>query len=896
MSHPTIPEPEHLQREVDTLRRKVKQLERDNRILSAMSTNAEQLRRFHEAERKLQSLYNDLLLENSPNIILLFDQELCLVNCTSTSLPLLGFSHREEARGVPMLTLFSSRLERRWVERVCREHLEVMASQALCQYDSAIPMEDGSTIHAQIAISPILDDGECRGTVMSITNVTQLIEARERAEEAAQSKSSFLANMSHEIRTPMNAVKGFSELLALTDLNDLQQSYLEHIISSSNSLLHIIGDVLDFSKIDANRVELTDAPYQLSELIKSVSNMISMRGESKLLLVLVEADPSLPAVVRGDENRVRQIVTNLLSNAIKYTHQGYVRAHISFETLDEEQITLSFQVEDSGVGIRQEDLPHLFHAFSRMDLHANRNIAGTGLGLAISQRLALAMGGDIAVRSEYRKGSVFTLTIPQTVVDWSPMAQVENPETKHLLLVEPGIRAQSLANMLEQLDVPYTILEDIQDVSQLDSHSYTHLLFHGSLSPQRLEPIREALPGCRFACLRDLHRVTDPASHQDTPLYLPLIVTDLAAFLNEDSPSEGAELPSHREHASLSAPRARVLVVDDNEINLMVAGEMLRVFDIDADYARHGLEALSLCTNQDYDLIFMDHMMPGLDGVETTARIRAGIVSNQDTPIVALTANVVNNVKEEFLQAGMNDFIGKPVELSDLERVLLAWLPPDLFAAETMGILPPLELIGMLDGFGFSASQTLQDMKGDFAGYIKRMEWASDVLESLIHRLQEGAEAQSWGALEQDLSTLSHLLASIGASQYANLALSLSQAARQGDSEPFSRDFRSLMGSVYLLDQKLSVLVPLAQGNLPPSLHPFQQLVASLEQMGKALEAGAIASAQEALAEAAAHSLDSRLDDILKEILFGLEEGRLEQCSQLYRQHIAGYSQSHLAF
>ncbi|MCD8140053.1 MAG: response regulator [Planctomycetaceae bacterium] len=599
----------------------------------------------------------------------------------------VDLSHR------PLPLLFCKEVDGLWVEKISRFNAEVLRTREAVRFHDTILIEGEPLLHAHITISPMLDDsGQCQGTIMAVNDVSELVAAQRRAEEAAKSKSAFLANMSHEIRTPMNAIKGLSELLALTPLNLTQRNYVKNIVGSANSLIGIINDVLDFSKIDANRIELLPAPYSLHKLIAEICGVIALRAEEKGLALFLDIDPAIPARLIGDDARVKQVLVNMLSNAVKYTPAGSITFRIQ-GTRRDTFVDLDMSVEDTGVGIKDEDQHKLFSAFSRVDLLTNKRIQGTGLGLAISKALAEAMGGRISFASDYGKDSTFTLHLPQEVEDPAPLASLEEPERVRVLLLGGGARMQNAARMLEDLGAAYaTFGESAIDLARLLGRAaidlppcgdpplpYTHCVYTDAVGEREMSRLRTILEDCRFAALRSIINSMEEPGRRDTVLFNPLLVTELTKFLNRSGRRTSA-----RSIASDTtvAPRPQfrdvsALVVDDNRINLMVCEKMLHLYGVAVTTASGGREALALACENKYDILFVDHMMPDIDGIEVTEDIRSHDGPNKRTPIVALTANVVNDMRSFYLQAGMDDFVGKPIDRNELTRVLKQWLPPE---------------------------------------------------------------------------------------------------------------------------------------------------------------------------------------------------------------------------
>jgi len=550
-----------IQEDHKKLQRRYSRLESDYKRVGVMYKTAEHMRDFNESEKELQYFYNQLLLRACADFIFVLDNKMSLVLATHTFLDFLKVSELGDVVNRPIDALLSDKMLSEDLRTLVNRCDTVLQTSQPLNYTQRIMLKNGVAITADCRLSPAIDkNGNMHGIVFVLHDVTELYEAMEKAEYASVAKGLFLANMSHEIRTPMNAIKGMSDLLMNTALGDAQYGYVKNLSRAAGSLLTIINDVLDFSKIDANKMDITPVSYDLASMISDAAGMIQVRASEKGLAFFVEIAPSIPLRLIGDDVRIKQILLNLLGNAVKFTNKGHVRLSVSpVAPTSEGRIFLQFTVEDTGIGIKEEDLPYLFTAFSQMDVKKHRGIQGTGLGLAITQKLAELMGGSVELRSEYGKGTVVFCLLPQ-IVDYNE---------------SPALAQDAQAN----------------DV--------------------------------------------------------------LGAF---------------------SAAEANVLVVDDNEINLIVALELLKQYDIQADMAMSGTEALRMMDEKRYDLIFMDHMMPDLDGIETTERIRMYKDWRSEVPIVALTANAVSGMKELFLESGMNDFVSKPIEIDTLNRVLKTWL------------------------------------------------------------------------------------------------------------------------------------------------------------------------------------------------------------------------------
>ena len=391
--------------------------------------------------------------------------------------------------------------------------------------------------------------------------------SQQEAEAANMAKSSFLANMSHEIRTPINAILGMNEMILREEKDPAIRGYAGNIQASGNSLLSIVSDVLDISKIESGKLEIIPVDYEVNSLISDCCNMAAGRAKAKELELLVECADNVPMKLCGDETHIRQIIMNLLTNAVKYTEKGTVKLIVS-GSFNDGGFVLKVDVSDTGIGIAEENLPQLFTQFQRFDLQRNRNIEGTGLGLSIVKRLCDLMSGTITARSVLGSGSTFTVELPQKVVDSTPCGGVN---------------------------------------------------------------------------------------------------------LNY---SAGAE---HEYHHSFEAPEAKILAVDDLPVNLLVIANLLKETRIKIDTAGSGRECLDKCSQQKYDLILMDHMMPEMDGVLTFEKLHGDKSSpNFETPVIMLTANALAGMREQYMDVGFADYVSKPVRGAKLEEAIRRNLPESL--------------------------------------------------------------------------------------------------------------------------------------------------------------------------------------------------------------------------
>lgn len=511
--------------------------------------------------------------------------------------------------------------------------------------------------------------------------------AKIAAEDANRAKSDFLANMSHEIRTPMNAIVGMCELiLRENDISNIVRERCVNIQNSGKSLLSIINNILDFSKIESGNMELIEDKFNISSVLEEVINMTVTRKGCKKIEIIVLADPNIPCGLIGDEVCIKQIIINLMTNAVKFTHSGAVTLSVS-HIVQEDSIILKISVEDTGIGITEENLNRLFTSFQQLDTRKNRSIEGTGLGLAISKRLLTQMGGTINVSSVYGQGSVFSFEIPLKISDARPFISVNEPEKLYAAVF---IDFEKIENSVVKKQ--YTIL--MNEISSLLGVKMVHTV---SLSELKTTISERKITHCfigkeeyienkdyfdKISLELNVSLIQDITDSIQLPasikcIYKPFYVMSVALALNNEADNYN-KIERLSSSVSFTAPKARVLIVDDAEINLKVASGLMQPYNMELITADSGPSAINKIRFQNIDLVFMDHMMPEMDGVEATRIIRSmNGEYYKKLPIIALTANAVNGAREMFKESDFNDFIAKPIELLALDRVLKKWIPAD---------------------------------------------------------------------------------------------------------------------------------------------------------------------------------------------------------------------------
>ena len=607
------------------------------------------------------------------------------------------------------------------------------------------------------------------GTALALVLIFILIRvdaARTKSELENQHKSSFLANVSHEIRTPMNAIIGMTDLLSYETLNKRQIGFVNDIKQSAQSLLSIINDILDLSKIESGKLTLSPVSFDFYALLDNVFSMFSYVTQKKGLEFQYEIEGKMPTYLYGDDIRLKQVLTNVCGNAVKYTEKGYVKFKVSKTDKD-----LIFEIKDSGIGIRKQDLPKLFNVFQRLDAGQTRTIVGTGLGLSITKSFVEMMGGEILVDSEYGQGSVFKVIIPIV------LGKEEDAKTK------------------KKLD-------------------------------------------------------------EDLVLY---------------------------------APDARILVVDDNEFNIKVAEGLLGLYKLNVHTAFSGNEAIHLVQQNDYDLVFMDHMMPEMDGIEATDRIRRLGGKFKDLPIIALTANAVQGAKEIFLNSGFNSFISKPIDVQELYLILKEWLPKEKIQEQKSeektkeektqsDFMKAMDKINEINAeIGIKRVSGTEDMYKDTVYLFNKMIMREcDVMSTALDKGDIKAFSISVHAMKSSLAT-------VGAMNLSEVALRLETASKGNDADFCKDRFPAFKDKLVNLHEELAVIFPETE---PKKKKPSGDAAYFKEQIGKVLTAASdfeIDTGQKIIKDLLNYDFGEQNNDLLEKVAKEFSEFNFDGVTKLLK-------------
>ena len=515
--------------------------------------------------------------------------------------------------------------------------------------------------------------------------------AQERAErlkaeamDAYIAKDMFLINMSHEIRTPMNAIVGTVDLLLDQDVSEHVSDSVYNILNSCNALLSITDELMDLSKSENGDVQLYVSTYDLSDLLMEVINMMTVRLTESNLSFFVDINRNIPRFLYGDAAKLRQLFVNLLNNAVKFTPAGKIIMRVDYRLIDNDSIELIVDIEDTGIGIRKEDMANLFKRPAE-DVESDEllNLDGSGLGLAICAEIISEMKGTISVQSEYQTGSIFTFKLPQRFTSMDTVAYISDPKAYRILIFEKDdAHALHVRKILESFDIVSDRAFTKQDIERLmNVNNYTHV-FVSNERYEECEPVlNNRLVEENIVAFLDIDDNVQ-ISKAVTVLTRPIHTLNIAALLNNVTNTYVRDVSRK---GGFTCPRATILVVDDNYTNLNVASAILSKYGANVLTALSGKDCLRILKDQEVDMIFLDYMMPEMNGIDTLENIRKMPGSRfVAIPVIALTANVVSGAREMFLEAGFDDFIAKPISIEKMEKVLRKYLRKELIVFKSL--------------------------------------------------------------------------------------------------------------------------------------------------------------------------------------------------------------------
>lgn len=705
-------------------------------------------------------------------------------------------------------------------------------------------------------------------------------------EKASKMKSDFLANMSHEIRTPMNAIIGMTELALREELPSNARKYITQIKSSGQALLTIINDILDFSKIESGKMDINENNYDTISIVTEIISIVMIRIGDRPVEFTIDIDPTFPKVLYGDNIRVKQIMINLLNNAVKFTKRGEIHIRMRYEYINDEYIDLFVDISDTGSGIKKEDLGKLFQSFQQVDSKRNRNIEGTGLGLAISKNLLLLMNGDISVESTYEKGSTFSIHLPQKVLSDAPLFEKKDNPFMVVGLLENDYNSNQLEKDMGYLGVEYKRVYSENDIMSMETMP-KYVVVDLELFSDELQLFLTKHMSLTVILLVNYS--------SDLNIDLPNIVLMrkpifIANFANIFGLSDyvGNPFDVNEYEGAFIAPSAEILVVDDNAINLTVAEGLLEPLQMNIDTALSGKEAIDKISKKKYDLILMDHMMPDVDGVETTHVIRRFYPNYDNVPIIALTANAVNGAMEMFIQEGMNDLIPKPIEMNVIVSKLRKWLPQDkiedvtsesAFNFAKKAAVPEINI----EGLDTKAALELLGTEKLFWSVLNDYYKAIDKKIEMISEYEKNEQVREYTVEVHALKSSSR---QIGALELASFAEEMENTGNQGDIDKIHEKTEELLSRYKEYKRILAPYFPDKDTSESSSLKKSitkESLTEIFSKMQLALDELDIDSMEEILEEIKNYSYSEDENKFLVKLSDAVEEIDTELCEEIIK-------------
>ena len=792
------------------------------------------------------------IFRNSPLGLVHFDEQGIIINCNDRFVDLMGSSYAQ-------LIAYNA------YENTNNEDVKAALGTARNGHSSTFEgdytsMTSGQTIPLRMIFNPTSPGSSSSEVIATIEDITErrnmesaMQEAMNSAKDNAKAKSDFLANMSHEIRTPMNAIIGLSNLSLQRKMDSTQRDYLEKIQGAAGSMLDIINDILDFSKIEAGKMTVESIDFDLDTVLKNVADVSCLKAEEKGLEVLFRTDHDIPQRMAGDPIRLGQILTNYLNNAVKFTSDGQIELSVQMIDQDSQHIALKFSVTDTGIGLTKKEIDKLFLSFSQADGSTTRQFGGTGLGLAISKQLAELMGGSVGVESTPGKGSTFWFTVTLGTAKESEeriscadlhgmRCLVVDDNATSLEILEAALTSLSFkvrtANCAEQAinelkrsaqkNEPYELVLMDWKMPEIDGIEASRMIQLDKDIPHIPQVLMVTAYG-RDEALEQAREagVTGVLSKPINNSTLFNAINDVFKTSTPPTPKRLTEDASI--NSSVPIWGAKVLLVEDNKINQLIASKLLTSSLLDVSIAENGMEALEQVVNNSYDLILMDIQMPVMDGLDATRAIRASGRSKEDLPIIAMTANAMQGDREQCLAAGMNDYISKPINTDEFTQKLVKWIKPgarkiseellaELNSKAEKAVTPPTALPHI------NIDEGLARVEGSMKLYLRLLHTFKNTNRSSVKNIRQHLTNGDKKTANRLVHTIKGVAANIGATDISTQAAQLEKAIKSENNATWEHLLNALQVDLENVFSSIDQL--LIQNDTAPKLdketHPLE--------------------------------------------------------------------------
>lgn len=713
------------------------------------------------------------------------------------------------------------------------------------------------------------------GYIISTVDITdffqmnkEIVELKVIAEKATKAKDDFLANMSHEIRTPMNAIYGMAEILSDMDMSPIEKDYINTIKSASMNLLGIINDILDFSKVESGKIEIIDSDYDIRNVVEEVNNVIAPRAEKAKLNFIVNIDPKIPLKLKGDDKRIKQILINILNNAVKFTQEGTIALKIS-ACIKDDTAKIKFKIKDTGMGIKKEDFHKIFEKFEQVDTKKNRQIEGTGLGLPLSKKLAMLMGGDIEVESEYGKGSTFTVTIEQKIQVYEELFKGIDVSSYNFIICEENeILRKSITDTLESINADYIICPKNNIITKDNAVNF---LFYDYKNRNEIDVNNTInIPMINF------YDPIDKKENKDI-IYIKRPITVFSIY----DIIKGGSTKKKAESISFSASNAKIAVVDDNEVNLKVVDGLMKKFAIKPETFTNGHDIIEkLKTGVEYDIIFMDHMMPEMDGIETVQFIRnMNTKYTDEAVIITLTANAIKENVKLFKNAGMNDVLYKPIILEELADILQKYLPKTKIFYEDNNIEEE-NFLTLPEIKGINIKAALKIISGTFEEYeeiLYKFYRTINKKKELIKKYFKEKDIKNYTIEVHGLKSASRF---IGAEELSDFAAYLEKCGNDGDIDKIQENTTQLLDMLNEHDYNIGLYFQ-GKGACEGEEVSKELIEETIEALKESLENFDILNTDKEIKKLKSYKLDERVSKLVDDMEKAMDDVDYEKCLEI---------------
>lgn len=766
-------------------------LQTEQQLTEQMEVMETQTVRERESYQEMEHVYQHVK-NYHPYIIYVFDRYKELRSATISAAKLIGFADGNIPEQIGPSYFIECGVEKKVVDEI------VETLKKGHDYYNVLELKlksaEGSfQIHAQQMKD---DKGEPDGCIIFVMDVTKQIQQNEKVVEALRMRDRLILAMSHEVRTPLNAIIGSADLMMLTDtLSEKERVHMQNIREASHVLLNIVNETLDYAKIESNEMKVENKRFDFLECLLQIRTALYIKTLNKGIDFFLDIEPDIPKHIIGDEVRLRQVLSHLLSNAIRYTDEGFIRLRITKKEKGDRTYLL-YEVEDTGIGIREEKQKNIFTAFSQVSEKEHAYRSGIGIGLMVCQKLVSLMGGEIKVHSEWEKGTTFYFELELVGSENDSIAQVKQADQKSILICsDDELLAKHLVEMAGKLKVRACWNHEMDMVEEF----YTHIMIDNKMSNAREWLEREMPYSCeKILVIEDSRSASRAMKKADRIMYYPIVCNMIADVLNKSELSNFNRKKKGKRELIFKVDGLNCLVVDDNSVNTLVATNILKQFGFVTEEASSAALALKKIYAKRYDIIFMDYQMPEMDGIEGTREVRK-LKYGKDALIFALTANITEDIVTKFKDAGANDIIAKPLELKELSELLQKWIPEEntneekkescvVYAPEEKepseeeespemtAFLQAMKLVPEID-----VKLGLSHVLGDMEGYVKILEISNSNISQAYESIKELIPPEKYDEMRIHFHSLKGIFANIGGQDISEESKKMEFAARDHD-------------------------------------------------------------------------------------------------------------------